>query len=303
MRGPSSVRRTCRRLPWQIRLAQILAHDRASDDEADDLLQRAIGTLHSTGVYETPELIEPYMQLARIRSRKRDYGDARQYYHRAIRALDALQPEFSDRFAAALLEASEVEDRDGEPKAADVLLQRAAALARARSQQDPHTASLVIHRLASRELVRRPAAAEELYLETLALLERGGTRGAFRYRVHSDLGALYEELGDAARAGEQRELAAGLSPGDEMVPLVRVEPEYPPAALRSGAQGGVLVSLMVSVDGRVTKAHVLESDPPRVFDEAALAAVRQWTFDPKVVSEKPPQWRYFVVLLRFEPPR
>lgn len=59
----------------------------------------------------------------------------------------------------------------------------------------------------------------------------------------------------------------------------------------------------VSTEGKVENANVIDSDPPRVFDEAALAAVRQWTCDPKLVQGKQAYWRFVEVLLRFTLPR
>ncbi|UXI69381.1 TonB family protein [Tahibacter amnicola] len=65
--------------------------------------------------------------------------------------------------------------------------------------------------------------------------------------------------------------------------LVRqVPPQYPTAALRRRQEGWVQVEFTVTADGRVTNAHVLDSDPPRTFDRAALDAVQRWTFKPAV---------------------
>lgn len=64
-------------------------------------------------------------------------------------------------------------------------------------------------------------------------------------------------------------------------------PAYPEAAREQGIEGFVLVRYDISVDGRVVRAQVTESEPPGVFDAAALAAVRSWTFNPAVVDGEP----------------
>ncbi len=58
------------------------------------------------------------------------------------------------------------------------------------------------------------------------------------------------------------------------------QPEYPERARKKGVTGVVKLSLLVGLDGRVQDARVLESEPAGVFDAPALAAVRQWRFEP-----------------------
>lgn len=76
-----------------------------------------------------------------------------------------------------------------------------------------------------------------------------------------------------------------LSPPESMSILEhRVEPEYPPEARDSGAQG--LVSLLITVDGsgRVINTRLISGHPK--LAETAQAAVRQWKFKPYVAEGK-----------------
>jgi TonB family protein len=57
------------------------------------------------------------------------------------------------------------------------------------------------------------------------------------------------------------------------------EPEYPTDALRKGLSGSVELEITVDEVGRVVDARVLKA-AGHGFDEAALAAVRNWTFAP-----------------------
>jgi TonB family protein len=59
----------------------------------------------------------------------------------------------------------------------------------------------------------------------------------------------------------------------------RIEAEYPPEALRTRAEATVGLELDVDENGNVTGARVV-SPAGHGFDEAALAAVRQFRFDP-----------------------
>ena len=62
--------------------------------------------------------------------------------------------------------------------------------------------------------------------------------------------------------------------------LRRVEPAYPFAARSRNLTGKVMVKILVSPDGEVTRPSILEASPRGVFEECVLEAVRQWRFKP-----------------------
>ena len=64
----------------------------------------------------------------------------------------------------------------------------------------------------------------------------------------------------------------------DVKPVKRVHPIYPPEAEAQHIQGHVKVRLSVDLDGKVTDAQVLVAEPPGVFEEAVLTAVRQYQF-------------------------
>lgn len=61
--------------------------------------------------------------------------------------------------------------------------------------------------------------------------------------------------------------------------LRQVAPKYPPVAGRRRQEGQVEVAFTINPDGRVSDVQVLSSDPPRVFDRAAMAAMEDWRFE------------------------
>lgn len=81
-------------------------------------------------------------------------------------------------------------------------------------------------------------------------------------------------------------LIAGGSDRD-IVPLVRIEPDYPIAARQRGIEGWVVVQFTVTKIGSVTDPVVVSSNPGSIFDRAALQAVRKWKYNPKVVGGQP----------------
>jgi protein TonB len=67
--------------------------------------------------------------------------------------------------------------------------------------------------------------------------------------------------------------------------IERVEPEYPPLAVRAQVQGVVILEAVVDRQGRVEDVRVLRSIP--LLDRAAIAAVRQWRYSPLLLNGKP----------------
>jgi len=75
-----------------------------------------------------------------------------------------------------------------------------------------------------------------------------------------------------------------LTPGPDRdaMPLVRVEPDYPARALRSGTEGWVQVQFSITATGAVRDAFVVGADPRNTFEDAALKAIARWRYQPKV---------------------
>jgi len=70
----------------------------------------------------------------------------------------------------------------------------------------------------------------------------------------------------------------------EIIPVVVIRPMYPREAAMSGTEGWVKVEFTITEAGTVKDAHVIESDPPRVFNREAIRAILKWKFKPRVVE-------------------
>lgn len=70
------------------------------------------------------------------------------------------------------------------------------------------------------------------------------------------------------------------------VPKKQVQATYPEDAKKAGIEGVVYVQANVDEKGNVTKASVTKSDAP-ALNNAALEAVRKWTFTPAMKDKKP----------------
>jgi protein TonB len=63
-------------------------------------------------------------------------------------------------------------------------------------------------------------------------------------------------------------------------PIVRVPPSYPSRAAEKGLEGFVVVRFTVTKSGSVSGVHVVEAEPPNVFNKAAIKAVKKWKYNP-----------------------
>ena len=73
----------------------------------------------------------------------------------------------------------------------------------------------------------------------------------------------------------------------ELTPIVRVPPEYPMRASEDNVEGFVTLRFHVNETGSVEDPEVIRSEPPGVFDKAALRAVMRWKFQPLIRNGKP----------------
>ena len=68
----------------------------------------------------------------------------------------------------------------------------------------------------------------------------------------------------------------------DVIPLVRVNPDYPQRALSRGLEAWVQVQFTITPAGTVKDAIVVAAEPADVFNEAALKAIERWRYNPKV---------------------
>jgi len=68
-------------------------------------------------------------------------------------------------------------------------------------------------------------------------------------------------------------------------PVRTPRPEYPHAAFKARIEGRVLVEVLIDAQGHVARSRVIQSTPG--LDDAALATVRQWLFQPAVKNGQP----------------
>jgi TonB family protein len=68
----------------------------------------------------------------------------------------------------------------------------------------------------------------------------------------------------------------------------RVDPEYPALAQAAGLRAIIILEARVDTSGRVVSVTVLRGQA--LFDEAAIAAVKQWRYMPLLLNGEPTEF-------------
>ncbi|PZO63263.1 MAG: energy transducer TonB [Pseudoxanthomonas suwonensis] len=274
--------------------AAVAAQPSAEDMSNSQLQQAAVAALREQRLYAPAgnNAIEYYVALreqqpgnAAIASALTDLmpyaliateqSIAREDYVEAERLLGLMQQADDDAPALPRLRAQIDEGKLALAKRAtdaEAETARQAELAKQREADQQRAQQEAAQRLAQQQEAERVAAAERAASEQRAAAERRA----------AEQRAAEERAAEERRAAE--EAAARQRPTAPAAPVVRAlstpPPDYPSAALRDGRSGQVLVEFTVNTDGSVSNPRVVRAEPARVFDRAALAAVRRWRFQP-----------------------
>jgi protein TonB len=84
------------------------------------------------------------------------------------------------------------------------------------------------------------------------------------------------------------------------MPLVRIQPDYPARALERGIEGWALVEFTISATGTTKDVTAVTSEPPGIFEQAAVRAVQSWKYNPKVQNGNPIERQGMRVKLNFK---
>ena len=140
----------------------------------------------------------------------------------------------------------------------------------------------------------------DLYFKLQIPLEEG------RYVVHlfSDgvelLHSRMPESYVAAQKQKTDDFGSGKKTEFPAIPARKVPAVYPAELKANGLEGQVKMSCRINTRGEVVSAEVVECNHP-AFSEPALAAVRQWKFDPAVKDRRLVESTE-IVSIRIKPP-
>src|SRR6266511_3381700 len=159
-------------------------------------------------------------------------------------------------------------------------------------------------RLAREDLGRRAVPAALLLRERhlrdrVELLLKEVTMSRVRVLSHLGASALFLILAGAVaassfplegreespKAAEKSDDKSAKSVGEPRI-IHKVQPAYPAEAKKDKLEGTVLIEVRIGKDGKVADARVKSGHP--TLAEAALAAVRQWRYEPVLGRDKKP---------------
>lgn len=226
----------------------------------------------------------PYALIATEQSIARDdFAEAQRLYalmqkaDPAAPALPRLKQGIADAQTALAQRTADAEARTVAEEEAET--KRQADLERQRQVEQQRAQQQAAQQLAQQQAAPAPAqpSAAERTAEQRAAEQRAAEQRAAEQRAAEQRQAQQQ----AAPATQPQQAApAPAAAASTLRAISTPAPSYPPDALREGRSGEVVVEFTVNADGSVSNPRVVRANPPRMFDRAALSAVRRWRFQP-----------------------
>ncbi|MFC3716211.1 energy transducer TonB [Luteimonas soli] len=208
----------------------------------------------------------PMTVIATEQSRDRGDFDEAQRLYALIEKADKDHPSLARlKSSVAAAEQAEAQRVEQQRLSAEQEAEEQARLERERAAQQEQQQREAAAQLAAQQQAEQKAAAEREAAQQAAAEREAAQQRAAQQRAAQQ----------AAEPAEPKVVSAS-----DLRPISTPAPRYPIDALRAGRSGEVQVEFTVAADGSVTSARVVRSNPPRVFDREAVAAVKRWRFEP-----------------------
>jgi protein TonB len=95
-------------------------------------------------------------------------------------------------------------------------------------------------------------------------------------------------------------LGVGSAIDTDVIPMVRVNPNYPPRAQARGVEGWVHLRFTVTPQGTTDDIEVVDSDPKGYFERAARRAVKRYRYKPRIENGVPVRRPGVELIIEFE---
>jgi periplasmic protein TonB len=143
---------------------------------------------------------------------------------------------------------------------------------------DQEKAQQVAAQKAAADKAAADKLAEQQRAELAAAQEKAQQQTRAAPSADQQQASTAQGAGNTVAAGADSSNAGGQTAG--AVLLKAVGARYPTAAMRARQQGWVVVAFTVDPDGGTSDIKVVEAQPRRVFDRAAMDAVERYKFTP-----------------------
>ena len=157
-------------------------------------------------------------------------------------------------------------------------------------------AGLTLWTMAQAARLESEKANAELLLEILPLFKEDDESLQFKAAAHQQLSVLFLKERKEEQSLEQNIAAYHTLKGlgterkfetKDYVPVVKENPNYPRAAFKKNITGYVILEYTVTKIGSVEDISVLDSEPRKIFDKAAVDAAKKYRYLPRIVDGKP----------------
>ena len=111
-----------------------------------------------------------------------------------------------------------------------------------------------------------------------------------------DIPLQTSRFSDSAIQGVQVGVGNKMSISTNVIPLVRIPPRYPMRATNRRIEGWVKVEFTITGEGTVKDAIVVDAKPAKIFNSAALRAIKRWKFKAKIIGGEAFEQRAIQVL-------
>lgn len=75
--------------------------------------------------------------------------------------------------------------------------------------------------------------------------------------------------------------------GDQAMPFIKVQPNYPTSASSRGIEGYVDVMFDVAPTGATENIRIINAVPSSIFNSSVVQAIKRWKYKPRMVNEVP----------------
>jgi len=279
---------------------------RSRFDAAKPHYESALATLEQLNGGLDVSLLIPLNDLARIHTQAGYFEQARAMHERSLRIVEAAYGPTHPAVANRLVTLGIFEELVHEPAAARARYEKSLELRRAIFPESHPDIAESLFFLAKLELQERAfERAATLYARAMEIWSETPPRDPkILLAAKSQLGYARRKLGATPAAVAAAPAHTAVSRGDsDAQPLFRAAPEYPRRALQRELEGFVRLSFRVTEQGRVVGAAVVEAEPAGIFDRAALDALEQWKYQPRIRAGQPVVQENMEVVLRFVLPK
>lgn len=274
-----------------VEAAKLMTRADPTREDAIDILSPLLDELEKEFGRKSVELVPVLMVLGKAEADPVNGTMQSVRYRRAIRIAEGVLSEQPLQLASLQLEAGRDLLYMSRTDSGEHYLRRAYETFDERLGTDHELTATAQMSLGELRYVQdRFSAAEDLLLTSLAFFAGKPQFQSSEQRIRTLLVDGYEREGDSDKATEHvLELGrlVQFSENQALVPLFRVEAEYPTRDLEAGRQGRVVVGYTVDRNGRPKDLFIVSSDVTESMQQAAIDAVSRYRYAPRVVDGSP----------------